>query len=511
MLTVCIFSGIQAQTGNTTTGFSVGTSGSFNSFFGYYAGTSSIPETTGNSFFGAYCGRFITTGYSNTASGGFSLYRNTTGFENTSYGFSSLFGNITGTNNTAIGFQSLNSNSTGNNNVSVGSNALFNNTTGTANTAQGNLALHSNTTGSWNTASGSIALLFNTSGDYNSAYGTASLHYNTTGKNNTSVGVTSLYRNTEGTHNTAVGMSALINNYTGNYNTAVGLSSLMDNRTGSYNSALGYKAGPNSESFINTTALGAGTKVTASNQIRIGNSDVSSIGGQVSWSTISDGRFKTDIKDDVAGLAFINQLKPVSYTIDRDALYHFLNPEGAEQSDIKHDTEIRQTGFIAQEVEKIVQNTDAVFYGVDAPQNDRDHYSIRYADFVVPLVKAVQELSAQLEEQQKKIDLLLTQIKNEQSINDERPAVTDGMLYQNVPNPFVRETEINIALPKTAKKASIVIYNMEGTELSTIPIDDLAQTSIKISNNDLKPGMYWYALLVDGNVVDTKRMILTKY
>jgi regulator of replication initiation timing len=35
------------------------------------------------------------------------------------------------------------------------------------------------------------------------------------------------------------------------------------------------------------------------------------------------------------------------------------------------------------------------FSGVDKPKNENDFYSLRYAEFVVPLVKAVQELAAE--------------------------------------------------------------------------------------------------------------------
>ena len=63
---------------------------------------------------------------------------------------------------------------------------------------------------------------------------------------------------------------------------------------------------------------------------------------------------------------------------------------------------VRETGFIAQEVESIIKKTGYVFSGVETPQNENDHYRPRYAAFVVPLVKAVQELSAKLKEQEKK-------------------------------------------------------------------------------------------------------------
>ena len=54
------------------------------------------------------------------------------------------------------------------------------------------------------------------------------------------------------------------------------------------------------------------------------------------------------------------------------------------------------------------------------------------------------------------------------------------------------------------------IYNLEGKELKNIQVDKRGEASIEISANDLSAGMYLYALIVDGKVVDTKRLILTR-
>jgi hypothetical protein len=64
------------------------------------------------------------------------------------------------------------------------------------------------------------------------------------------------------------------------------------------------------------------------------------------------------------------------------------------------------TGFIAQEVELAAQNLGFEFSGVDAPKNSKDLYSLRYAEFVVPLVKAVQELEQQNRSQKLVIEQL---------------------------------------------------------------------------------------------------------
>src|SRR5204863_7865383 len=80
------------------------------------------------------------------------------------------------------------------------------------------------------------------------------------------------------------------------------------------------------------------------------------------------------------------------------------------------------TGFVAQDVEKEAKSLNYDFSGVDAAKNEHDLYGLRYAEFVVPLVKAVQELSKQNDEQKKinsdlqqQIDELKKMMANNQS------------------------------------------------------------------------------------------------
>jgi hypothetical protein len=447
-----------SQSGLTNFGVSSGTLGSYNSFFGYFSGNSNLSSGNYNSFFGAFSGGLNTTG---------------------SY-------------NTATGMQALNSNTTGSSNTVTGQASLFNNTSGSNNTSHGYAALFSNTIGNSNTAIGYSALYFSVNNVENTALGANALRNNTNDLN-TAIGSSALWSNTTGASNTAVGQSALVYNVTGSNNTAVGQSSGPD---------FGQPG------LSNTTALGAVTRCTASNQVRIGNTSVTSIGGQVSWSTLSDGRFKSDIKNNVAGLEFIKQLRPVSYSVDKEKLNAFLGVKSEENGIDARKEPIRQTGFIAQEVEKIVSKTGFVFHGVEVPQNENDHYSIRYSEFVVPLVKAVQELSATVDAQQNRIDLLVSQIGNNDKNNLEKINGGEVTLFQNNPNPFSSDTEIKMVLPESAVKADLIVYNLQGTQLKTIQVNDRGNVSIKILAGDLGAGMYLYALIVDNKVIDTKRMIL---
>jgi len=61
-----------------------------------------------------------------------------------------------------------------------------------------------------------------------------------------------------------------------------------------------------------------------------GNSSVSSIGGQVDWSTLSDGRFKKDVKEIESGLDFILSLRPATYTVDKQAINKFAGRKSGE-------------------------------------------------------------------------------------------------------------------------------------------------------------------------------------
>jgi hypothetical protein len=133
-------------------------------------------------------------------------------------------------------------------------------------------------------------------------------------------------------------------------------------------------------------------------------------------------------------------------------------------------------------------------------------------------VKAVQELSTtvdeqkqQIEEQRKQIKLLLTRLNAEDEIgNNGMGGNTNAFLLQNNPNPFTSETEIKMTLPDHVENATIMIYTLEGKQMKNIRVYDRGDVSVKISGNELSAGMYLYALLADGKVVDTKKMILTQ-
>ena len=86
---------------------------------------------------------------------------------------------------------------------------------------------------------------------------------------------------------------------------------------------------------------------------------------------------------------------------------------------------IRYTGFLAQEVEEAARSVGFDFSGVDKPKNANDLYSLRYAEFVVPLVKAVQEQQTVIEAQQSTIAELQLFMERQQAATAELRALLE--------------------------------------------------------------------------------------
>jgi hypothetical protein len=326
-------------------------------------------------------------------------------------------------------------------NVALGENALSSNTTGVENAAIGANALAFNTTGVYNTAVGVVAMQFNTIGSSNTAVGRVSLRANISGTGNTAVGEFSLSDNQGGSSNTAVGRASLIKNTTGVYNTAVGSGSLDNNTTGSQNTASGVNALSTNTTYSNIGGFGYNAQVSGDNQIRIGDTNITSVTCQTNaW---SDERDKADIRDTVLGLDFIKELRPVDYKWDYredyrpEAPAHVGKPiepkedasdedkakyaqelaeynayvvlkdkwlEDCKWSNLVHDGTHKRTrfhhGLIAQEVKSVIEKTGVDFGGF------QDHtikggdavMTIGYTELIAPLIKAVQELSAKVAE-----------------------------------------------------------------------------------------------------------------
>lgn len=396
--------------------------------------------------------------------------------------------------------------------------------TGTYNTFVGNSAGAANTSGSGNIALGPYALRASQTGVENAALGRSSMYNNISGSYNTAVGNFALVSNTLN-QNTGVGYFALANTSAAEGNTALGYQAGNNYKNGYYNCFLGSETGTTGPDLYNVIVIGHGTLATAPSQVTMGNTATSSYRIYGTWANISDGRYKKNVQENVPGLAFINKLKAVTYNLDAKGLDNFLNRNRANKNEPRADARALmdkalaekektiQTGFIAQDVERAAKQTGYDFSGVDAPKNDNDVYSLRYSEFVVPLVKAVQELSAKNDEKDQKIASLEARLDKLEALvkSSSSSAITslsNATLDQNLPNPFGKNTIISYTLPQHYKRAQLEITDPAGKLLKTINISGSGRGTINVDASTFSAaGTYYYSLYIDNTLISTKTMI----
>jgi hypothetical protein len=317
----------------------------------------------------------------------------------------------TGAGNTGLGWYSLYVDTTGSYNTGVGPGALVLNNAD-SNTAVGAAALLLNTSGTENTANGTDALVYNDTGSENSAFGAFAL-FNSTGQNNTAIGARALLNNTSGSFNTAIGQAALLNNDTGGSNIAIGVQALGNNTSGSNNIALGDTAGSGLTTGSGNLYIGGtGSVAGESNHTYIQNINVTTVsGGGTDTVTVdlttgllghlsSSRRYKEGIKsmDNTSEALFA--LKPVTYRYKKEI--------DSSQS--------LAFGLIAEEVADV--NPDLVARNAEG-QPEAVHYEMVNAMLLNEFLKehrAFLEEQHKVAQQQKEIDLLKAELKEQRSL-----------------------------------------------------------------------------------------------
>lgn len=157
-------------------------------------------------------------------------------------------------------------------------------------------------------------------------------------------------------------------------------------------------------------------------------------------------------------------------------------------------------GLIAQELQEIYPNL------VDEGQDG--YLAINYTEIIPILIRSIQELRAEVNTLRGNDNPMQKTQARTTDVADINAVVTT--LYQNTPNPFMESTLIQCDVAEEVVKADLYIYDMNGKQIAVYPIAERGATSITIEGRSLEAGMYLYALIADGQVIDTKRMILTK-
>lgn len=138
-------------------------------------------------------------------------------------------------------------------------------------------------------------------------------------------------------------------------------------------------------------------------------------------------------------------------------------------------------------------------------QDEKGLRHINYMEMIPLLIESINELNKKIESLEGN-----RQTKKAPAANHiNKVEKQEAHLFQNTPNPFTERTDIRFSLPDNAANAAICIFDMSGKMLRQIPVNSGMQ-SVTINGYELAAGMYLYSLVVGGQEIDTKRMILSK-
>ncbi|MFH0757023.1 MAG: tail fiber domain-containing protein [Bacteroidota bacterium] len=216
----------------------------------------------------------------------------------------------------------------------------------------------------------------------------------------------------------------------------------------------------------------------------------------------SDLGIKENIRNIDSPLSALCQLRGVKYDIKRE---HYANSPEENMEEIVESGK-NKYGVIAQELKEVLP--DLVTFNDEA-----ELYAVNYVGLIPILIEAIKEQQEMIQTLQGEVQTL----KNESNLkslhiatnNDEYDYIAGSALKQNSPNPFDESTEIFFYISENTQSAAINIYNMSGTQLKSIELNQRGEGNILINGSELDPGMYMYAMIANGKVVDIKQMILT--
>jgi len=328
------------------------------------------------------------------------------------------------------------------------------------------------------------------------------------------------------------------------------------NSTGGTSAHLRFFANGTNEKMRIDAATGnvlIGTTTSGAYKLDVQGGDINASGSvrSAGVALTSDQQFKTNIDSLQSALAIIHQLKPKSYYFDT------LNFNGVGKFNFSSE---KQHGFVAQDVENVVPELVSVAVKpaiVDTLGNvikpAYTYRALNYIGFISILTKGIQELQFNNDSLQSKVnnqdstiaslqnqittnnnllnsqlDQLLTTISTCCTINGSRSIQSSTnnqsqsliqqidvklndaqavVLEQNVPNPFAEQTTINYSLPDNTVKAQMLFYNAEGKLIQSTELTQKGKGTLNVFASDLSSGIYTYTLVVDGKIIETRKMV----
>jgi len=227
--------------------------------------------------------------------------------------------------------------------------------------------------------------------------------------------------------------------------------------------------------------------------------------GDAFWQSASDKRLKKSIKPLQKSLSKFLNIDFYSYQYKKTNQTRF----GIMAQEMK-DIYPESMGKLIEEdgTEYLTFNPNNLFYTGLKVTQEIGELTLEQETKIKQLEKENEDLKSELEAIKaalKSNGIDVTQNDNNNSLKQEVPH-----LLQNKPNPFIKTTIIPYFLIQENKSAVIVIYDLSGKtiEKHQLPIKQGAG-NLKLGSmkKNVEKGAYSYSLIVDGNLIDTKKML----
>ena len=156
----------------------------------------------------------------------------------------------------------------------------------------------------------------------------------------------------------------------------------------------------------------------------------------------------------------------------------------------------RHFGVSGQELQQLFPNL--------VEEGEDGYLAVNYIELVPVLIRSIQELKQELDEK----NVSNQGTRGTTNVNSE-PFVNKCVLYQNTPNPFKEKTVIRFKLADDVRDAAICIFDMTGKTIKKLPVSS-EMDSVSVGGYELGEGMFLYSLIVNGQEIDTKKMVISK-
>ncbi len=249
---------------------------------------------------------------------------------------------------------------------------------------------------------------------------------------------------------------------------------------------------------------GGGISIGFPNPALVGFGSLLDVNGTISAAGVtypSDVTLKNSVTNIANSLTTIKKLRPVTYNWN---------------TPLSQDMNGLHAGFIAQEVDTVLPHLVKT-----NPASGKK--SVAYTELIPYLVKAIQQLEKQNQTQDSLITILTGSVNSCCSNSTVRLTGISGgtitqqnvnlsdvdviVLNQNTPNPFAEQTTITYNVPAKYKFAQIIFKTIEGKIIRTVDVTTKGQGQLNVFANDLSAGLYLYTLIVDGQIIDSKKMV----